>query len=409
MSLSHRVTELMEDSFNDKGKTFGVMSKDNAGKVAMNTVFGEVTTAKRIPSISAQFMYGVDSRSVRDLSVNGGSVYFEESMLVVSSGTEIDGDGLIESKSTVRCIPGHESYCLFATVFDEAVINNRQEAGLFEQNNGFYIGYIDTDFVFVRIRDGIEYVTKIEDFDTDIVTGHNELNFTIDLQKGNIWKISYGYLGFSNILLEVLCPCGQWLLVHSISYANQYEVTHITNTYLPLRGRSINSGNNTDVKFKVGSVAAGIVDGGTEDITGRRFSASLPSTHTGTNTLIALFRNKSTFNSISNYIESQLLRISISTDGAQPITLQIFKGVAITNTPTWTDIDTNNSIHEYSVNGTISLTNAYQIVAFELSKSQNYIEDVTELDVQLYPGEVAAFIANGINNVKISLNWIEKF
>lgn len=409
MSLSHRVTEIWENSYDNVGKTFGFMSKDNAGRTSMNTVFGEATVGQRIPSISIQFMYETDDRNVRYLSANGGSITYTDKMLAVNSGVAIDGDGIFETKKTVRYVPGHESYCLFTTVFDEPVLDNRLEVGLYEENNGFWIGYIDTDFVFVRIRDGVEYVTKIEDFDSDIINGNNEFNYILNPQKGNIWKISYAYSGFDNITLEVLCDCGRWLLVHSIPYVNLYEVTHITNTYLPFRARSINSGNNTSKKVKIGSIAAGIIDGGSKDVTGRRFSASVPATSTGTNTPIALFRNKSTFKSISNYVESKLLRISISTDGAQPVTLQILKGATITNTPTWTDVDANNSIHEYSVDATVDIANAYQIVGFELAKSQNYIEDVKDIDIHLYTGETALFLANGANNVKISLNWIEDF
>lgn len=409
MSLSHRVTEMLESSYDNIGNTFGGMNKDNAGRTAMNTVFGEATVGQRIPSISSQFMYEIDDRNVRDLSANGGSITYPDKMLAVNSGVAIDGAGIFETKQTVRYIPGHESYCLFTTVFDNPAMNSRLEVGLCEENNGFWIGYIDTNFVFVRIRDGVEFVTKIENFNSDIINGHNEFNYILNPQKGNIWKISYGYLGFANITLEVLCDCGRWLLVHTIPYANMYEVTHITNTYLPFRVRSVNNGNNTNIKVKVGSIAAGMIDGGSNDVTGRRFSASIPATSTGVNTPIAIFRNKSTFKGISNYVESRLVRISISTDGAQPVTLQILKGATITNTPTWVDVDSNNSIHEYATDATVSIATAYQSVGFELGKSQNYIEDVRSLVIQLYPGETALFLANGSNNVKISLNWIEDF
>lgn len=383
---------------------------DTSGRISMNSVFGEQLVGQRIPSISAQFMYGIDTRVAKtELSSNGGSITFTDSLLKVNSGTNSNGDGLIESKQALRYVPGHEAYCYFTTVFSTPKVNSRQEAGLYEATNGFWIGYVDEEFGLMRIRGGVEYWTPSSEFDTDIIDGNNEHNFTIDLTKGNIWKLSYGYLGFAVITLEVLCTCGQWFKVHRIKYPNTSAVTHIANTYLPLRARAINTGNTTNISVSIGSVSAGIVDGGGAESTGRRFSASMPSTATGTNTAIAVFRNKSTFNSIQNHVEGRLTRISITTDGAQPVTLQILKGFTITNSPTWADIDTNNSIHEYTTNATVTTTNAYQTVAFELAKSDKYVEDVRYLDINLFAGESALFLANGSNNVKISMNWVELF
>lgn len=384
-------------------------NKDIANRIAMNSVFGEAIIGQRVPSISAQFMYGVDTRSANDLSANGGSITYSDSLLKVNSGTNNNGDGLIESKSALRYIPGHEAYCFFTTLFTTPKANSRQEAGLYEANNGFWIGYDGKEFGLMRLRAGVEHWTPYTDFDVDIFSGNNEHNFEIDTTKGNIWKISYGYLGFAVITLEVLCTCGEWMKVHTIKYPNTSTETHIANTYLPLRARAINEGNTTNMVVSVGSVSAGIVDGGGATLSGRRFSSSLPSTATGTDTMVALFRNKGTFNSIDNHIEGQLKRISISTDGAQPVTLQILKGATITNSPTWTDIDANNSTHEYSTDATVTTGSAYQMVAFELGKSENYVENVSDLDIILYPNETALFLANGTNNVKISVNWVEKF
>lgn len=409
MGLSHRVTELMEESYNIDSNAFSYQNKDGSGRIGMNTVFGETVVGQRIPSISAQFMYGIDTRAADDLSANGGNISFANAMLSINSGTASNGDGLIQSKGSVRYIPGHESYAFFTTVFDEPAADNTMKAGLFEESNGFWIGYIDTTFGFCRVRDGVENFIAIDDFDIDIVTGHNQYNFILDPQKGNVWKISYGYLGFAIITLEVLTSNGQWMRVHTIKYPNMYTVTHITNTYLPLRGRSINSGNTTNKSVKIGSVSAGIIDGGSQEITGRRFSASLPAVSTGTDTLLVLFRNKSTFNSIENHIQGFLDRVSFSTDGAAATTIKILKNPVITNTPTWTDVDANNSTHEYSTDATLTLTSAEQVIAFELFKTQNYVEKVREYNINLYPGETAAFIATGNNSVKMSINWTENF
>lgn len=387
----------------------GIKSIDASGRTSMNSVFGESVIGQRIPSISAQFMYGIDDRNANDLSENGGSITFNNALLEINSGTASNGDGVIESKQALRYLPGHEAYCFFTTIFTSPVVNNRQEAGLFEENNGFWIGYKDTEFGLMRLRSGVEHWIPITSFQTDIITGDNDYNFILDATKGNVWKISYGYLGFANITLEVLCPCGSWLKVHSIQYPNMYTETHIANTYLPLRGRSINSGNTSNIIVKVGSVSAGIIDGGGLGSAGRSFAASLPAKSTSTNTVVAAFRNKTTFNSIANRIPALLERVAVSTDGAQQVTLALYKGSTLSNSPTWNDVDTNNSTLEYSTDATISATGSELLISFELFKTQNYVENVKEFDFLLYPGETAFFVASGNNSVKQSINWIELF
>lgn len=407
MSLSHRVTEILEKIFDKGSNTVSASVTDKTGRNAFNSIFGEQIIGTRVPTLAAQFMYGIDTRDANDLSSNGGTTAIADAMLVVSSGTNSAGDGLIESSQALRYIPGHEAYAYFTTIFDTPASGNRMEMGLFEEDNGFWVGYKDLEFGFMRLRAGVEHWTPHTDFDNDILASDSDFQF--DPTKGNVWKISYGFLGFANITLEVLTEEGKWIKVHSINYPNNNTENHIGNTYLPLRARVINDGNTVNKSVKVGSVTAGVVDGGQVEITGRRFAAILPEVATSTNTVVAAFRNKTTFNSITNYVPALLERVAASTDGAQAVTLALYKGVTLTNTPTWTDVDTANSTLEYSTDATVSFTAQDLLISFELFKTQNYIEEVDKYNFLLYPGEVAAFVVNGNNNVRQSINWNELF
>lgn len=413
MGLSQRVTELLErwlgegEQLAQTSPKVTTIVKDEANRTAFNSVFGEQIVGQRVPTLSAQFMYGIDTRDATDLTQNGGTVSFENQMLKVSSGTASNGDGAIQSTQSLRYIPGHEAYANFTTVFDTPASGNRMEVGLYEPNNGFWIGYKDLEFGLMRLRGGTEYWTPHTDFDYDILATDSDFQF--DPTKGNIWRLSYGFLGFAHITLEVLTTNEGWQRVHTIKYPNTSAVTHIANTYLPLRARTVNDGNTVDKSILIGSVTAGIVDGGSVEITGRRFAAIIPEKATGTNTVVAAFRNKTTFAGITNYIPALLERIAISTDGAQAVTLALYKGVTLTNSPTWTDADTANSTLEYSTDATVSFTAQDLLISFELFKTQNYVEEVEKYNFLLYPGEIAAFVVNGNNTVRQSINWNELF
>jgi hypothetical protein len=410
MGLSQRVTEILEKIFNKNDRSLNTTILDSTGRTGMNTIFGEQIVAKRISDVSGQFMYGVDLRFAKDPSSNGGTVGIGNALLDIHSGTDVAGNAVIQSLETIRYLPACEAFMFVTTIFDTPKENNDQRAGLFEDNNGIFVGYKGTTFGFTRLRAGVHHFTPYTEFDLDIIGGNNKYNFTLNPQKGNVWKLSFGYLGFANLMLEVLLPSGEWVLVHKIEYPNKYTESNIANTYLPLRGQSVNYGNDTDVNLKLGSVTGGIASTveskGTE---GRRFSFTVPPTATATNTNLITYRIKENFFGIENFIATLLERISISTEGAQTVTLQVIKNMELTGTLVWTDINTTSSTIEYNTNGVPVIGTGEQIIAFELNKNQDYIEYLQTLNLKVYPDQTITFLVNGNNNVKKSLNWLELF
>jgi hypothetical protein len=385
-------------------------SKDTANRVASNTVFGEQIIGKKVPYIAAQFIYPLDSESIIDGSSGIGSISISDSLAIGETGASDNSSAVLQSKNTVRYIPGHESYIFFTAIFDTPVDGSGQEIGLYDGNNGFWVGYKDTQFGLMRLRNGVENFVHIEDFDTDILTGNNVHDFIFDPTKGNVFKISYGYLGFAVINLEILCNNGDWLTVHTIRYPNENTATNIGNTYLPVRAKVYNTTNNTNLTLKSGSVSAGIVDGGSsqEDVTSRKFSLTLLSIATGTNTELVVLRNKSVFGGVANHIPFRATRVSFATDGAQSVSIAINRNMTITNSPTWQDVDAN-SIIEYSTDAVVTPGTGREFISFQLAKNTDYVENVLDYEIILLPNETATVLVNGNNDVLSSITWKELF
>lgn len=381
---------------------------DGNNRNSLNTVFGEKITGIRVPSFSAQFQYGLASEQASTDLQNGGTAIISNSLLIVSTGTNSAGEARIQTTEYLRYLPGHEAYLVFTGVYTQGVENSWQRAGIFDDDNGFFIGYEGTDFKVTRRRDGTDYSTTIN------LSTFNYDGGILDPTKGNIYRISFGYLGFATINFEVMTPKGEWILLHQILYPNTSTVTHILQTNLPARAHVSNTGNTSDIVFKSGSYEMGVIDGGGKDASARYFSSSLDNISISAgNYNIVTFRNKSTFNSIENRIKAKLLLASAATDINLISTWKVIRNATFTNTPTWTDVNTTDSTFEYSTDATINATTGEIMLPWTMAKVDSFFEQVENLNVTLKPGETASVLITtalgASGTVDIAFRWKELF
>lgn len=416
-SSMHGLFRSMYDGYTYDPKIPYSADVDTGGKQSLNSVFGDKIIGHRVPSIAAQFQYGVqDGESVTEVNTTG-SVGFNDNMLELSTGTDSAGSAIMYSTDNIRYIPGHELYVFFTAIFTSPEVNSYQRAGLFDAEDGFYIGYEDDVFTFSRRRGGVDYHYPIDltEFNKRIQVGLPD--YELDPTKGNIYKISFGYLGFATISLDVMLPGGTIVSVAKIPYPNNYTETHITQTYLPVRAEVANTGNTSNIVFNTASLAAGIVDGYSDSVTGRAFSWYNPSTFTFVtpNYTIVSFRNKSTYKGIDNKVVARLLYVSGANSANKTLRWHIVKGTTFTNagSETWQDVDTNNSILEYSLD-TLADFNDLGTPTFvwNTAKEDSFVEHVEDLTLDLKPGEVATFVIQSDSTnteLDLSIRWRELF
>ena len=384
---------------------------DPMGRFGLNTVFGDRIYGIRKTSIAAQFQYGIEDGTSEAEIVSTGSVSIVESMLVISSGVAVDGKARIQSTETIRYVPGQETYCNLTVVFSSPKADSKQFAGLYDDDDGFFFGY-NTDglFYFTRRREGVDEFHVI-----DIAAFNTKYRYTFDPMYGNVYRISFGYLGFAPISLEVMLPTGSWGLLHKIEYPNSATETHIQQTFLPVRGEVENSGNDTDVVIKSGSLAAGIVDGGGDDIAGRRFSWANEVVFTVlANTTLVTFRNKTSFQGRTNRVPALLLLIAGDLDTNKSGRWKLYKNPTLeaAPVPVWADADTNNSTLEYSLNADVDYAASTELyLAWNVFKTSDFFEIVEDLELLLSPGETASFVieGTGIGEANLSIRWSELF
>lgn len=400
-----------------EGREIEVKDKDSdpAGRMSLNTVFGDKVVGIRKPSIASQFVYPFSEDNVIVTATGSAAYTIENSMLKVSTGTTQNSEIFLRTRAALRYVPGYEAYLHYTFFMTQPVIGTFNFAGLGDLNDHFSMGYnASGDFGIRYRRNGSDTFISQSQFNKDTVDGNGDSRFELDPTKGNVFHISYGFLGFANITFSVLDSNNKWIIMHIIEYVNSHEETHITNTYLPIFAHLSNGDTTNDITVHSGSIEAGIVDGGGADVTARSFSAKRDLVSTGTNTPLVLFHNKSTFATKTNMIPDLLTLVTASSEGAQNVNIALYKIKAsdITTPGTWLDVKTNVSNMEYSVNPTINfagIANWEFLLPINLAKSDSKLFPTTDFNLLLYPDEYALFVANGNSVVNLAVRWDELF
>lgn len=409
--MADRVLERkMLDDLVDGG--FDSISSDVAGNKSFNGIFGSQLVAQRNPYLSTSFFYPVRSNRINDKSVNLGNLTYDNNLFVINSGASTSSIGYVETKDIIRYRAGRDAEAMFTTIFDTPIDGSSQHVGIFSENDGFYIGYNNTDFVVAHKKGGASFTVKQADFNLDTLDGNGNSDFVLNKQNINIYRINYGYLGIAPVIFSVYGGHEQgWVPFHVIDLSNKQSVTHIDNPYLPVAGKVANTTNNTNINVKIGSIYAGVFDGGggnSPDSTSREESLRIAGTTTETGeTPVVTVHNKNLFNGKKNYIKSILLYLSATTDGNKAVTLSVKK---LTTTPTggtWKDVGTDESILEYSTDTTVDLTDAELLFPKEMGKVDSFDSFVQNLNLSLYPDEYAVFTLNSTQVTTYTMSFRE--
>lgn len=401
-SQDRTLTELPTDD----NENIKISNNDFNGRTSFNTVFGDQIVSTRRPSIAAQFQYPLQSSDVRQPDIVG-SGHFEQAnaMLQLHTGNDVNGSAGVESQQYLRYIPGHETQALFTIVFSSNT-NTMQRAGIFDKENGFYINWDGENMTANRRRLGVDYSHAINI--TDILDGED-----LNPAKGNIYSISYGYLGFAPITFAAMNPDGSWSALYKIEYPNNNTETHIAQTFLPLRAETTNNGNTNDTILKVGSIWGGIVDGdikpGTEtDPTARFFTQSSP-IRTTANGILFSFRSKVSYGGIDNRVNSLLKLVSCSTDGNKPVEFRLLKNPTFVSA-TWQNVS-NDSVLEYSTDLVLDIgaEDGEAFITWDMARSDSFFEDVSAQNLLLAPNGTAVFYytSSSTTEAKCGIRWAE--
>ena len=230
-------------------------------------IYGNIPVTSRINDIEAKFIGSGLLSNIVNLTVTGsGANAMTGGVATFSTGTSANGTSQGQSLSYINYHPGFEVYSLMVAGFTTPTdAGSFQRIGIFDANDGFYVGFEGLTFGISKRSGGVDTHTARASFTGDLLDGNINSDFTrsgvpeaIDLTKHNVYRIRFGWLGAAPILFEVLSPDGIWVIYHSILQPNTSVLASIQNPDLPLTVIvSKVSSDATNVKISSSSWAGG--------------------------------------------------------------------------------------------------------------------------------------------------------
>jgi hypothetical protein len=233
-----------------------------------------------------------------------------------------------------------------------------------------------------------------------------------DPKKFNIYYLRYGYLGVAPAKLSIVKQSGGFANMKTIEYPNMYDTIHTGQTYLPIRSYNTNGGDLVNIIGKAGSVSSGIVNGGHTYPATRYIPFDFPTSTVpiGT-TQLGTFRNKLLFGTLENRIKTQLLDIGAASKSSKNVKIYIKKNCTLAAGATWVNVDTNDSVMEYSTNAVATLTTGTLMCMIPLAETATFSKVVKDLFYTLRAGEWATIyvVATASAEIDFNMRWEEQF
>ena len=195
---------------------------------------------------------------------NGGDAINSGGQAVFSTSVATNGGIKAVTDATVSYRPHAEVYAAFTCIFTAGVADSYQRIGIYDSNNGFFIGYEGTSFGVTIRKAASDTTTARASFNLDTLTGASGSKYTragvpetLDPTKDNLYRIRYGWLGAAPIIFEVLSPDGGWVPFHIIRHPNTNAATTINDPDLPITLDAQKTAGATNITMSTACWAAG--------------------------------------------------------------------------------------------------------------------------------------------------------
>jgi len=384
------------------------------------TIFGSQISEPREDYISIQFPYCISDFDVSTSLIGTTTACIESSAVISTTGTAGD-KSQIESKRYLRHRPGHEGFTFFSVAFTgdttTASANSSQLIGIFDDEDGFAVGFDGDTFSVLHRRDSVDTLIAQSAFNVDKLDGAGPSGFTYDPTKLNMFRISYGWLGAATITFRIMTTDGTWVIFHVIERPGTAVGPSLIQPALPIRAEVIDNDGGNNLELRTACWNAGVV--GSPNRSGHRyFSANATQTlmANDSETAMLTIRNKSMFESKTNKIEVRIAEFGGGAveNGDNVSIIRMRRDSELTGA-SYSDVSSGRSIMEVDTSATAfsggDVIAILPVHARGNGPGLNFIPG-SEFEIVLLPGETITITAeNVVGNTKTIAHvaWEERF
>jgi len=409
------------------GGTYKNVGVTGPGGLQVNlplSAFGDMRTAELSPVLQVTFDATVTNTEIGTIELAGsGAVSQENSMVKVTSGTTTASTAEWETSKHAKYRAGLGGLMRFTAMFTAGIAGTEQMVGLADtegssasHKNGYAVGYDGATFGLLRYSNDVLTTIAQSAWD-DPLDGTGASGMTLDPTKLNVYYIQFQYLGAGAIKLWVENDSnGDMFLAHTINYTNQNSVPSVRNPNFHMMVHVLNNATTSNVTCWSACMAF-FVEGKSKytELQQPQFTTGKREKTTVT-TEVAIFtiRNKTTYNSLTNYIDIVLQNIQGSIEAGAANNLgqvRLVKNATLGGTPSYADINATNSVVEIDVAGT-TVTGGTEFLYVPLAgKNDKDIIDLNSYEFILTPGDTltVAGLSAASATIDAGLLWKELF
>ena len=259
------------------GDSFTDVEVSSSGALQITTegsVLGDTVVTARRNQIELNFSSSDASNAtlITNTTSGTGAITQANGEALYSTGTGAAGQAKGVTVQSILYRPANDIYAEFTAAFttptDSTVANDHQRVGIYDTNNGLYLGYEGTTFgISVRLAT-VDTQTSMANFNLDPLNGSPDSGFTragvpeaVDFTKLNLYRIRFAWFGAGPVYFDIFTPDGAWLPFHIIRNPNLSNIPYIATPNLPITIDAFKtSSDGTNLQLRLGCAAAGVTE-----------------------------------------------------------------------------------------------------------------------------------------------------
>jgi len=234
------------------------ISSGSASTVAPNIdVLGSAVSGSRYNQLEIDFNTVPNASLLTTTVAGGGTITASNGHTLFATSTPATSSARGVSVGVVQYRAANEMYGYFSAAFTISgarQANSFQRIGIYDTNNGFFIGWNGLNFGVTKRTGGVDTFVNRTAWNGDLLDGSPSSKFTrnnipeaINLTVSNLFRIRFAWLGSASILFDVFSPDGIWVNYHTIKQPNIDFNPSLTVPNLPMTVDCAKAGTGTEI------------------------------------------------------------------------------------------------------------------------------------------------------------------